>query len=187
MRRYKKKKKRTSLALYSHLLFHNSETASDPWRSFVTLFPHARRLKIPRLCSLAVMRFEMVRRLFTSHNLSQEADYRTGHLSKAYLERQWRSTEVAFLREKKKKKNKRKMFPRLTLGCLILSRVHLVKPRIMSRGKEVRTVEYRFSSKATNCDSLSLIKFISYVTDIAKYHIYDWLYDNYLVLFLNTL
>lgn len=55
---------RTLLCILIFCLTIQKRFASDPWRSFVTLFLHARRLKIPRLSSLVVMRFETVR-LFT--------------------------------------------------------------------------------------------------------------------------
>lgn len=115
-----------------------------------------------------------------SRNLSQEADYRTSHLSKAYLERRWRSTEVpqgvALLAEKEEKKSKRKTFPRLTLDCLIFSRVHLVKPRIMLREK----FEHGELFEATYIDFLSLINFMRMI-DIAETNL--WLDYSYIIFF----
>lgn len=57
----------TLLCILIFCLTIQKRSASDPWRSFVTLFLHARRLKIlsPSLSSLVVVYFETVWRLFT--------------------------------------------------------------------------------------------------------------------------
>lgn len=140
-----KKKRETSCNCESCSVFTSfvSEAMSDPWRSFVTLFPHAEKIKnsetVPsRRCAFwdSTASFTLPA---TSHRrptivraISRKLIW-SGSDSRLKYRKEWPSCG----KRRKKRANGRR-FPRLTLDCLIFSRVHLAKPRIMSKEKEVR-------------------------------------------------